>query len=446
MEFFTSLGSRVERRWRDENYYEQAFPEIASQALAEADALNAIDPWDIIRQVHTSDDLPLQQENEFSDLPLTMFRGPRFCVEVYYWLDGTTSLHQHCFSGAFQVLLGSSIHSQYSFENERKINSHFSVGDILLQDVQLLETGAISRIYSGRRFIHSLFHLDRPSVTLTVRTNLEADAQPQYDYLKPYFAVDPFYREPLDGKKVKSVMLLLRMNHTQADSYISELISTSDFQTAFTILREVFKYLNSSAPKVGSNRGEEKDRFARLLEITRRRHDDLALLLPPVFDEYLMKSRLLERRKYVKDYNHRFFLALLLNVPRRTDILQLVKQRFPQRTPVDTVCDWVQELFGIKMSRQSPMPTREPSSISPTNMGPSLSLIQMFVLRRLIEGFSLEQIKASAGTEHPGLDAQNLTASVEEAYRLFRNTILQPLFEPPPISHREIQSAPQVIA
>lgn len=218
---------------------------------------------------------------------------------------------------------------------------------------------------SGRRFIHSLFHLDRPSVTLTVRTNLDAEAQPQYDYLKPYFAIDPFYREPLLSKKLKSVMLLLHMNHPQADAYLGELISTSDFQTAFVILREVFKYLNSSAPKANSNPGEEEDRFSRLLEITRRRHGDLALLLPLVFEEYRTKSRLLERRKYVKGYEHRFFLALLLNVPRRTDMLQLVKQRFPQRNPVETICDWVQELFGIKMSRQSPSPADKGTSLSP---------------------------------------------------------------------------------
>jgi hypothetical protein len=34
-------------------------------------------------------------------------------IEALFWVDGTTSIHQHSFSGAFQVLAGKSIHSRY---------------------------------------------------------------------------------------------------------------------------------------------------------------------------------------------------------------------------------------------------------------------------------------------------------------------------------------------
>lgn len=123
MQFFANLGSLVEERWKEKNYDEDSFPEIAFQALVEKNPSENVDPWDIIRWCHTTHEWPSQHDvdGKFGNPPLTLFAGPRFLVDVYYWVDGTTSIHQHSFSGAFHVLQGSSIHSQYRFENEQKI-------------------------------------------------------------------------------------------------------------------------------------------------------------------------------------------------------------------------------------------------------------------------------------------------------------------------------------
>src|SRR5438132_840078 len=120
MEEFQKLGALVEGRWKDQNYNEQLFPDIAAQALVESDLPARVDPWKIISWVHTTAALPEQQdvEGRFGNPPVTLFSGPRFYIDVYYWLDGTTSIHQHAFSGAFQVLLGSSIHSSYTFRED----------------------------------------------------------------------------------------------------------------------------------------------------------------------------------------------------------------------------------------------------------------------------------------------------------------------------------------
>ncbi|MDQ5843884.1 MAG: hypothetical protein M3539_01125, partial [Acidobacteriota bacterium] len=93
MEEFQKLGELIEKRWRLENYSEQRFPEIAAQALTEADLLARVDPWDIIRWVHNSATLPDQKdvEGNFGNPPITLFSGSRFFIDVYYWLDGTTT-------------------------------------------------------------------------------------------------------------------------------------------------------------------------------------------------------------------------------------------------------------------------------------------------------------------------------------------------------------------
>src|SRR5262245_45941087 len=187
MQFFQDLGSLVEHRWRDRNYGEDIFLEIAEQALAEAAPADHVDPWDVIRWLNTTTHLPEQQDvdGNFGEPPITLFCGPRFHIDLYFWLDGVTSVHEHGFCGAFQVFLGSSIHSQFNFEKDQTINAHFSTGQINLREVELLREGDIRRILPGSQYIHSLFHLDRPSATVIIRTYKTPDRQPQYEYHRP---------------------------------------------------------------------------------------------------------------------------------------------------------------------------------------------------------------------------------------------------------------------
>src|SRR6266487_5293697 len=209
MEVFRELGSLVESLWRGKNYSETAFPDIAARALTQTNLRESVSPSEIIRWVHTEVQLPRQQDIEanFGNPPITLYCGPRFYIDIYFWLDGTTEIHQHSFAGAFQVLTGSSIHCRYSFREKEAINEHFLLGEISFEDVELLREGDIREIIPGRQHIHSLFHLDRPSTTVAVRTFGMPSFQPQYSYRKPYLAVDPFYKEPSLIKKLQTVAM-----------------------------------------------------------------------------------------------------------------------------------------------------------------------------------------------------------------------------------------------
>src|SRR5260370_41150283 len=243
MQVFQEFGKFIECRWREVNYDEHAFPSIAAQALIETQLSDRVDPWEIIRWVHQTTDLPQQADIEarFGNPPVTLYMGSRFYIDVYYWLDGTTEIHQHSFSGAFQVLLGSSIHSHYSFAIKREINPHFIVGKLKLNDVKLLTKGYIQQIVTGSAYIHALFHLARPSATITVRTQGTPAAQPQYSYKRPSIGYDPFFKNESTARKLQTVSLLYAMKHPQADTFVEELIGNSDFQTTFLVLESFFK-------------------------------------------------------------------------------------------------------------------------------------------------------------------------------------------------------------
>jgi len=347
---FAEIGALVEERWRDKNYDEKFFPVIAAQALAESKLVDSVDPWEIIRWVHQTPALPQQMDlpAKFADPPITLYAAPRFHVDVYYWLDGTTDIHQHAFSGAFQVLHGSSVHAAYRFQIDQEINPHFLVGKLSFRDVSLLNRGDIRQINPGPEFIHSLFHLERPSVTITIRT-YKAHAFPlQYSYLKPYLAINPFLVDPSLTKRVQTVSLLLRMKHPQADEFIGEIIDGTDFQTAHAVLKEAFDFLCHRDLEAVVGVTKSRDRFDALLARARKRHGELADLLSPVFEEAWRQFEIVRRRAEVKNEDHRFLMALFLNVPERTRILELVRERYGAEDEVELVIAWLRDLAATK--------------------------------------------------------------------------------------------------
>jgi len=357
---------RSEQRWRDQSYNEEVFPEVAAAALGEMTPCKHVSPWDVIRWLHQTTQLPEQRdvEGRFGNPPITLYDGSRFYIDVYYWLDGTTSIHQHAFCGAFQVLTGSSILSQYGFDESRRINAHFLAGKMNLNKVELLEQGDIRQIFPGRQYIHSLFHLDRPSVSIIV---------------------------------------------------IGDLLSCSDFHTAFSVLDIAFNTLPNDPLERAFGLSTGKQRFEALFEIVRRRHGELADLILPVLEEVRRQQNLIQRRGQITSNEHRFFLALLLNVPDRAKIVELVRQRFPEQDPVDTITEWVDELANTKVAGSS-----EPNVLGIHNYGEDY----LFVFQCLLEGLTPEGIKAAFEEEFSVKDAPDLGSKPEELCDAIRNSIL----------------------
>ena len=412
MQQFQELGELIEKRWRCQNYSEQQFPQIAADALAEADLLTRVDPWDIVRWVQEAITLPDQKdvEGRFGDPPITLFSGARFYIDVYFWLDGTTTIHQHAFTGAFQVLLGSSIHSHYSFREDRVLSEHFSTGELKLEEVQLLKLGDVRIIKPGREYIHSLFHLDRPSATITVRTEHTPSAALQYDYRKPHFAINPFFRNTVMTKKLQTVSLLLGMKHKDADEMIGNLICCSDFHTAYGVLMQVSALKNSQLDELfGLSTG--KERFQKILEKARSVHGDLVDMTADVLEEQDRLQNIVMRRSSITGEEHRFFLALLLNVPNREKILALVKQRFPETDPIEKILDWVEELSTTRV-----LGSKESNALGIEDFNDQ----HVFVLEHRLRGMSDEEIKtmmASNGAQSfpAGLEStvENLSSSLQ---------------------------------
>src|SRR4051812_45420516 len=117
--FFKELGDAVLARWKGENFSLAKFPEIARSALDERSPAGHVDLAALMRDFLLSDEQPLQTDSEFGEPELVAYAHPRFYIQLLFWMDGTTAIHQHEFSGAFHVMHGSSIHAHYEFEKEQ---------------------------------------------------------------------------------------------------------------------------------------------------------------------------------------------------------------------------------------------------------------------------------------------------------------------------------------
>ncbi|PON12824.1 hypothetical protein C2W62_37570 [Candidatus Entotheonella serta] len=162
--------------------------------------------------------------------------------------------------------------------------------------MELLERGEVRPILPGQQFIHALFYLYRPSVSICVRTGHSPTGSPQFNYSPPYFAQDPFYTSPELTKKVQSVGMLLTMNHPDTDALVAELLSNADVQTAIAMIDRLQAVRgNAIDHNQGLSRGE--DRYQAWLDVARKRHGELIERVQPVCDEMHRQNYITGRRR-----------------------------------------------------------------------------------------------------------------------------------------------------
>lgn len=418
MELFQTLGREIEEVWRNENYDEEIFPALAADALRRAELPTKVTAWEVIEWALAQNELPPQKDPNanFGDPPITLFVSPRFYIDVYFWLEGTTAIHQHGFCGAFQVLHGSSIHSWYKFEPREKINSLAEIGKMKLKVCELFKVGDVQEIRAGRQYIHSLFHLDQPSATIVIRTEKSPMHLPQFNYEKPSLAVDPFFEHQTTTKKLQSLAALYKTSHPDADAQTAKLLADSDFHSAFIILSSVRHYFTANPMDAMFKLADKsKERFNALLDVVRARHGDKTETLAAVFEHRDMSDEIIRLRHFVTNTEHRFFLALLLNLEGKEPIFSLIKQRYPDDEPLDKTLDWTLELAQ----------TRVVGSNLPNALGiEGFDDIDLLVLENLLNGKTTDDIRTELGST--GNERFNdLDARIE---RVRDAVIFRPLF------------------
>ena len=332
---FQELGKTVLERWKRENFSLAKFPEIARAALDQRSPSKKVNLAALMRDFLLSEEQPRQTDSPFGEPELVVYSHPRFYIQLLFWMDGTTAIHQHEFSGAFHVMHGSSIHAHYEFEKVQPITPYLRIGNLRMKKMELLESGRTVSISSGQRDIHSLFHLDSPSVTVVVRTQHDPGTGPQFNYLPPSMAIDPHFSDALMMRRKQLLDVLEQTEDPGYAELVMEMVADLDFERGFSVLHHCMEYL------------QQLERWESIMRIFQKKHGALAAGVEATLKEDVRRSVIKSLRSTIIEPEHRFFLALLMNAPTRADLLKLVAHRFPKEAPVATVLRWVEELMEM---------------------------------------------------------------------------------------------------
>lgn len=346
---FAKLGAAVEKAWRKEQYDEIALEHIASAALREFLTLHTPATADsLLRNLVESESLPFSPlaPVSFGQPALTVFAGERFFVEVLFWNHGTTSVHQHAFSGAFGVLAGASVHCAYSFAPKRRLNNGVLCGSVDCHDTEVLKPGDVRRIRQGADFIHSLFHMVQPSVTVVIRTYNNPDSLPQYTYSPPSLAEDAAPHVPCTADLLRALDAFVSTSGGDPGvlDFAVQLVRRGDPRLALGVARRIV------ATK--STRAFLEAVLAAAQSIF---GDDVVCVERAIIEEN-RKRALVNMRRRIVDPDLRFILALLLNIPHGQRILAIVSAYCGNAGVPEKLLSWIcrlDELGQLRGTRTS---------------------------------------------------------------------------------------------
>lgn len=187
-EYWKTLGQRLEAGLNGKPPAGDAFAELATTALHELPAprmsATAIADW-VIDEGRLPEQVNFQ--SSFGEPPLVVYETNDFYLEVLFWFPGRTAIHGHGFSGAFVVLDGLSIQTEFAFHQRSQPEEGVRLGTLEPRSIEFIEPGKVCTISEGEQFIHTVAHLGNPSLTLVVRTYGGAKRQ-QYRYHRCGFA------------------------------------------------------------------------------------------------------------------------------------------------------------------------------------------------------------------------------------------------------------------
>jgi hypothetical protein len=334
MHYFEQLGSFIGNLWKQRDYDERVFPEVAEAALLHLPPNEHTSFADTVNFGLTVDPFPTQSDPaaSFGQPPFTAYAGRDFEIQVLFWTGTTPTIHQHAFSGAFHVLHGSSLHITWEFDPQEKVLSHLIYGNLRLKKAELLHTGDHRPIIAGSRFIHTTFHLETPTVSLLARTMGEDMERPQYAYDPPTIAFDPHLAVSIQKRQQILAMLIAGGRRADYLSSLKSLLADCDTLAAF-------RYLRQAAALIKDNH-ELND----VLQSARTRHPKLIEKTASALSYMRRQSGIIQLREKVSDPDLRFFLALVANIPNRRVILDLLQEHDPSMDPAAKFSSLIRQL------------------------------------------------------------------------------------------------------
>jgi len=219
------LGDGIYSKIKDHDVVADVLPDVALAALDTSAVVPQLTWQNLADVVATAGALPLQGTGGIGDPPVTLYRSPgdAFYIEALMHSSASMAIHDHNFSGAFAVVSGDCAHQVYDYETDDP-SGELTIGELTPTTSEPLFTGACRPIHNGTGLIHRNLHLDRPTVTVVVRTVW--DGGRTHIYQESGLALDT-HQTPVERKQIQFLAGLLRFDEAAALRYLEQVLATT---------------------------------------------------------------------------------------------------------------------------------------------------------------------------------------------------------------------------
>lgn len=230
----SALGVEIGSRWDGAGRDPGLFPAIAQAAMSAARLADGFMLNELVHRVVTGEVSPLRIGGTFSDLPLVFYDDGVFRIELLLWADCSTQIHDHGFGGAFSVLCGESLHTEFAFSDARRFGSAYSEGSLEVRAMGLMRAGDVARIDPAPAFVHSAIHLSRPCATVVARTNGNPGTTRPRNFYKPGVAISCEADEAA-ARLARATAILQRSSPDAARRTLREMAGSAPPETLFGV-------------------------------------------------------------------------------------------------------------------------------------------------------------------------------------------------------------------
>jgi hypothetical protein len=348
--FARDVSTRIAHDWAAEGKPDDRFPAIAAEALLRGLEAHPVGWDDLTDWAVVTEHLPHQprMDETFGQPPLTLFWNGEFQVDALFWLDSSTAVHGHGFSGAFLVLAGRSLHTRFAFEERHRCTARFRLGEVRPVDVEVLDPGDVRRILPDAGLIHSVVHLGVPSVTLVARTCGKTAAEPELVYFPPSLAVDPSRSSPLRARRTQIMRMLVRCDADGLMRTAEALVRGSEAHTAFLT---ALQFAQSPGGRT---------RLEAVLSLCEERWPGTGEPFARAIATELRHSRAVRLLSSETDAECRLFLGALAALDERQWIEAALRRCAPSDDPDRLMKRCVQRLYGQGGRLTAPSPDGNP--------------------------------------------------------------------------------------
>ena len=326
------LGEEVEEAWARADHAIDALAPIATGALERYALHERFDLEEFSDWLSQTGDLAeqLDPRSRFGDPAITLWRNSRFLIDIYFWIDPETALHDHGFAGAFTNLAGESLHCVYGLSAVEEPAPGVMLSSLELQTAERLDKGSIRPILGGRKFVHRVWHISRPTLTMCVRTAGEGPRLGQYTYLYPRVGIEEKRQQEeedqLFQKRLQFLSFLASTGDPRLEHYVESSIKQADARQAIKLVLALHDNSETSIL-------EHLSLLDRLLDFLESRYGawigEFASSL-----KYRMRENRVKWHE-LRDVDQRFLAAALLTFSNRKEIVGAVRELRGANEPIE---------------------------------------------------------------------------------------------------------------